>query len=217
MLDRLLPFLFDRGHKVLIFSQFKTQLDILTDYCEFRGFQACRIDGSVAQPDRADQIATFNGDPNFKIFLLSTRAGGQGINLASADTVILFDSDWNPQQDLQAQDRCHRLGQTRPVIVYRFATKGTVEEGLLMSADAKRRLEKLVIRKGTYKSLGQKQNMDEDLDQDTLRHLLLKDGQVYKSSGDKDILSDHDLDVLCDRYVISARFSHVEPADTDKK
>ncbi|CAN8101968.1 unnamed protein product [Discula destructiva] len=199
LLDRMLPFLFERDHKVLIFSQFKTQLDILTDYCEFRGFNACRIDGTVHQKERAEQIALFNEDPDFKIFLLSTRAGGQGINLASADTVILFDSDWNPQQDLQAQDRCHRIGQKRPVIVYRFATKGTVEEGLLMSADAKRRLEKLVIRKGTYKSLGQKKDMHEDLDQDTLRHLLLKDGEVYKLSGDKNILSDNDLEVLCDR------------------
>jgi len=92
-----------------------------------------------------------------------------------------------------------------------------VEEGLLMSADAKRRLEKLVIRKGTYKRLGQKQDMHEDFDQDTLRHLLLKDGQVYKYSGDKHILSDHDLEILSDRYADSARFSHMVPVDTDKK
>ncbi|KAJ4424066.1 putative ATPase [Gnomoniopsis sp. IMI 355080] len=199
LLDRLLPALFERGHKVLIFSQFTTQLDILTDYCEYRGFNACRIDGAVGQKDRAQQIELFNADPDFKVFLLSTRAGGQGINLASADTVILFDSDWNPQQDLQAQDRCHRIGQTRPVIVYRLATKDTVEESLLMSADAKRRLEKLVIRKGTYKTLNQKKDVHEDLDQETLRHLLLKDGEVYKFSGGNNILSDKDLEVLCDR------------------
>lgn len=199
LLDRLLPALFDRGHKVLIFSQFKTQLDVLTDYCQYRQWQACRIDGQVAQKDRQEQIDEFNNNEDYKIFLLSTRAGGQGINLASADTVIIFDSDWNPQQDLQAQDRCHRIGQTRPVVVYRLATKGTVEESLLMSADAKRRLEKLVIRKGTYKSLGQKKDLQEDLDNETLRHLLLKDGEVYKFSGDKDILSEKDLDVLCDR------------------
>lgn len=199
LLDRFLPALFERGHKVLIFSQFKTQLDILTDYCEYRGFNACRIDGGVGQKDRAQQIELFNQDPEFKIFLLSTRAGGQGINLASADTVILFDSDWNPQQDLQAQDRCHRIGQTRPVIVYRLATKDTVEEDLLMNAEAKRRLEKLVIRKGTYKTLKQKKDVHEDLDQETLRRLLLKDGEVYKISGGNNILSDEDLEVLCDR------------------
>lgn len=204
LLDRLLPELFKRGHKVLIFSQFTTQLDILTDYCVYRGFNACRIDGAVGQKDRAQQIELFNEDPDFKVFLLSTRAGGQGINLASADTVILFDSDWNPQQDLQAQDRCHRIGQKRPVIVYRLATKDTVEEVLLMSADAKRRLEKLVIRKGTYKTLSQKKDVHEDLDQETLRHLLLKDGQVYKFSGGNNILSDEDIEVLCDRYVLIA-------------
>lgn len=199
LLDRLLPALFERDHKVLIFSQFKTQLDILTDYCEYRRWNACRIDGQVSQQDRQEQIHEFNTNKDYKIFLLSTRAGGQGINLASADTVIIFDSDWNPQQDLQAQDRCHRIGQTRPVVVYRLATKGTVEESLLMSADAKRRLEKLVIRKGTYKTLGQKKDLQEDLDNETLRHLLLKDGEVYRVSGDTDILSKKDLDVLCDR------------------
>lgn len=200
LLDRLLPAFFKKGHKVLIFSQFKTQLDILEDYCrELRGWDVCRIDGGVAQDDRRGQIEEFNSNKDMRIFLLSTRAGGQGINLASADTVILFDSDWNPQQDLQAQDRAHRIGQTRPVIVYRLATKGTVEEELLMSADAKRRLEKLVIKKGGFRTMGQKLNLSEDLDKETLKALLLRDGEVYKFSGDKEILSDQDLTVLCDR------------------
>lgn len=199
LLDRLLPALFERGHKVLVFSQFKTQLDVLTDYCQFKSWDACRIDGGVSQKERQEQIDAFNTNEDLRIFLLSTRSGGQGINLASADTVIIFDSDWNPQQDLQAQDRAHRIGQTRPVVVYRLATKGTVEESLLMSADAKRRLEKLVIRKGTYKTLGQKKGQQEELDDETLRHLLLKDGEVYKFSGGQEILSDKDLEVLCDR------------------
>ncbi|KAI0549232.1 SNF2 family N-terminal domain-containing protein [Xylaria curta] len=200
LLDRLLPALFKRGHKVLIFSQFKTQLDILQDYCsELRGWNVCRIDGSVSQQERREQIKDFNEDPEHKIFLLSTRAGGQGINLASADTVILFDSDWNPQQDLQAQDRCHRIGQTRPVIIYRFATKGTVEEELLLSADAKRRLEKLVIKKGGFKNMSQKLDTGEDIDKETLKALLLKDGEVYKHSGGDTVLSEEDIETLCDR------------------
>lgn len=203
MLDRLLHHLFAGGHKVLIFSQFKMQLDILEDYCrELRGWDVCRIDGGVSQQNRRDQIKDFNSDPNHKIFLLSTRAGGQGINLASADTVILFDSDFNPQQDLQAQDRAHRIGQTRPVIVYRMATRGTVEETLLMSADAKRRLEKLVIRKGGFKTMGQKMDgggAAEDLDKDTLRSLLLKDGEVYEMAGGDNVLSESDLEIICDR------------------
>lgn len=202
LLDRLLTKLFACGHKVLLFSQFKMQLDILEDYCrELRGWNVCRIDGSVSQESRREQIRDFNNDPAYNIFLLSTRAGGQGINLASADTVILFDSDFNPQQDLQAQDRCHRIGQSRPVIVYRLATRGTVEESLLLSADAKRRLEKLVIKKGGFKSMGQKMDKDgaEDVDKEALRSLLLKDGQVYKTTGGDDVLSENDLDVLIDR------------------
>ncbi|KAL6866725.1 SNF2 family DNA-dependent ATPase [Trichoderma novae-zelandiae] len=201
LLDRLLKHLFLSDHKVLIFSQFTTQLDILEDYCrELRGWKVCRIDGSIAQADRRESIKLFNTNPEYKIFLLSTRAGGQGINLASADTVVLFDSDFNPQQDLQAQDRAHRIGQERPVLVYRLATKGTVEESLLHSADAKRRLEKLVIRKGGFKTMGQKLNeKEEDLDPETLRALLLKDGQVYEVSGGDDILSDQDLETICDR------------------
>jgi ATP-dependent DNA helicase len=111
-------------------------------------------------------------------------------------------SDWNPQQDLQAQDRCHRIGQTRPVVVFRFATKGTVEEDLLSSADAKRRLEKLVIRKGNLKTMSRSvgAGQDEQLDKEVLRSLLLKDGKVFKYSGDEEILSDKDIETLCDRY-----------------
>lgn len=205
LLDRLLPYLFAHGHKVLIFSQFSMQLDIIEDYCrELRGWDVCRIDGGVSQQSRRDQIHDFNTDPAQRIFLLSTRAGGQGINLASADTVILFDSDFNPQQDLQAQDRCHRIGQTRPVIVYRLATKGTVEEQLLLSADAKRRLEKLVIRKGGFKTMGQKMDGGggadgAKVDAETLEALLLKDGQVFETTGGENILSEADLRILSDR------------------
>lgn len=154
LLDTLLPRLLSLNHKVLIFSQFKSTLDILATYCGLRSWSTCRIDGSIPQEERHAQITSYN-DPSssLKIFLLSTRAGGQGINLTAADTVILFDSDWNPQQDLQAMDRAHRIGQTRPVIVYRFATRGTVEEMLLGKAEGKRRLEKLVIQRGKFRSL----------------------------------------------------------------
>lgn len=198
LLDRLLPELFERGHKVLLFSQFKTQLDLIEDYAaELRGWNVCRIDGSVAQDERRQQILDFNTDPDHRLFLLSTRAGGQGINLASADTVILFDSDWNPQQDLQAIDRAHRIGQKRPVVIFRLATKGTIEEDLLMSADAKRRLEKLVIKKG---GLASKTKMgDQDLTAEGLKRLLLKEGMVYTYKGGDEILSNEDLDKLCDR------------------
>lgn len=198
LLDRLLPELLQKGHKVLIFSQFKTQLDLLETYCsELRDWPVCRIDGSVAQTDRQDQILSFNeSESEVNIFLLSTRAGGQGINLAAADTVLLFDSDWNPQQDLQAQDRAHRIGQTRPVIVYRFATKGTVEQMLLEKADSKRRLEKLVLQRGRFRSI----RSDAGDDFAELQRLLGKDdGEKIDVAGGKDLLSDKDLAVLTDR------------------
>ncbi|KAG4437556.1 hypothetical protein IFR05_006943 [Cadophora sp. M221] len=209
LLDRLLKSLFARGHKVLIFSQFKIQLDLIQDYAqELREWVVCRIDGSVSQEERQRQIQEFNENPEFKLFLLSTRAGGQGINLASADSVILFDSDWNPQQDLQAQDRAHRIGQKNPVIIYRLATKNTVEEALLLNADAKRRLEKLVIKKADYKSKGQKLR-DEVMTKEALKVLLKKDGEVFTYKSGDQILSDEDLDVLTDRseeaYVKAAK------------
>jgi ATP-dependent DNA helicase len=200
LLDRLLPELITKGHKVLIFSQFKTQLDLLETYCEeLRGWPTCRIDGSIAQSDRQEQILSFNEvDSETRVFLLSTRAGGQGINLAAADTVLLFDSDWNPQQDLQAQDRAHRIGQTRPVIVYRFATKGTVEQMLLEKADSKRRLEKLVISKGRFKSMRGGDGGGADFAE--LQRLLAQaDGERIDVEEGKRLLSDEDLAILTDR------------------
>ncbi|CAG8949577.1 hypothetical protein HYFRA_00007810 [Hymenoscyphus fraxineus] len=203
LLDRLLKSLFERNHKVLVFSQFKTQIDLLEDYArDLRGWNVCRIDGSVAQDDRRQQIKEFNENPDFKLFLLSTRAGGQGINLASADTVILFDSDWNPQQDLQAQDRAHRIGQKNPVVIFRLATRNTVEEGLLRSAQAKRRLEKAAVKKGGYKDMGNINiSKNEGLGMEDFQDLLLKDGMVFQGSGQttENLLSESDLDMLCDR------------------
>ena len=114
ILERLLPALFSDNHKVLLFSQFTTMLDIIEDWAtQLHEWNCCRIDGGVSQDDRQKQIKLFNTDKETKLFLLSTRAGGLGINLTAADTVIIFDSDWNPQQDLQAQDRAHRIGQTK--------------------------------------------------------------------------------------------------------
>ncbi|KAG9601081.1 SWI/SNF chromatin remodeling complex component, partial [Aureobasidium melanogenum] len=201
LLDSLMPTLLERGHKVLIFSQFKTQLDLIETYCEvLRGWKCSRIDGGVSQPDRQEQIAQFNStESKINIFLLSTRAGGQGINLTAADTVLLFDSDWNPQQDLQAQDRAHRIGQTRPVIVYRFATKGTVETLLLEKAESKRRLEKLVIQKGKFRSMRAGEVSGAEFAE--LQQLLAQqDGErVELEEGTKGLLSEEELNTLTDR------------------
>ena len=146
VLDKLLAKLYKNKHQVLIFSQFTQVLDLLHDYFTYREYAFCRIDGNTIQEERDDQIADFIREDSEKfIFMLSTRAGGLGINLYTADTVILFDSDWNPQVDLQAMDRCHRLGQKRCVVVYRLITKGTIEEQLMAAQRAKMRAAKVVV------------------------------------------------------------------------
>jgi SWI/SNF-related matrix-associated actin-dependent regulator of chromatin subfamily A member 5 len=149
MLDRLLARLKDQGSRVLVFSQMSRLLDILEDYCVFRDFKYCRIDGGTAHEDRISAIDEYNKPDSEKfIFLLTTRAGGLGINLTSADIVVLYDSDWNPQADLQAMDRAHRIGQTKQVVVYRFVTENAIEEKVLERAAQKLRLDQLVIQQG---------------------------------------------------------------------
>lgn len=149
VLDRLLKRLRAQGSRVLIFSQMSRLLDILEDYCLFREYKYCRIDGGTAHEDRIAAIDDYNkpGSEQF-VFLLTTRAGGLGINLTSADIVILYDSDWNPQADLQAMDRAHRIGQTKQVVVYRFVTDNAIEEKVLERAAQKLRLDQLVIQQG---------------------------------------------------------------------
>ena len=149
VLDKLLSRLQTQGSRVLIFSQMSRLLDILEDYCVFRQFKYCRIDGSTAHEDRIAAIDDYNkpGSEKF-VFLLTTRAGGLGINLTTADIVVLYDSDWNPQADLQAMDRAHRIGQTKQVVVYRFVTDNAIEEKVLERAAQKLRLDQLVIQQG---------------------------------------------------------------------
>ncbi|KGN47216.2 ISWI chromatin-remodeling complex ATPase CHR11 isoform X2 [Cucumis sativus] len=149
LLDKLLPKLKERDSRVLIFSQMTRLLDILEDYLMFRGYYYCRIDGNTGGEDRDASIDAFNkpGSEKF-VFLLSTRAGGLGINLATADVVILYDSDWNPQVDLQAQDRAHRIGQKKEVQVFRFCTEYTIEEKVIERAYKKLALDALVIQQG---------------------------------------------------------------------
>ncbi|CAG8574254.1 2078_t:CDS:10 [Ambispora gerdemannii] len=149
VLDKLLNRVKTRGSRVLLFSQMSRVLDILEDYCIFRGFEYCRIDGQTKQDDRITAIDDFNNPESNKfIFLLTTRAGGLGINLTAANIVVLYDSDWNPQVDLQAQDRAHRIGQTKQVYVFRFVTENAIEEKVLERAAQKLRLDQLVIQQG---------------------------------------------------------------------
>ncbi|XP_028060237.1 protein CHROMATIN REMODELING 5 isoform X3 [Camellia sinensis] len=148
ILDKLLVRLHETNHRVLIFSQMVRMLDILAEYLSLRGFQFQRLDGSTKAELRQQAMDHFNapGSDDF-CFLLSTRAGGLGINLATADTVIIFDSDWNPQNDLQAMSRAHRIGQQEVVNIYRFVTSKSVEEDILERAKKKMVLDHLVIQK----------------------------------------------------------------------
>ncbi|KAI5951832.1 hypothetical protein KGF54_004907 [Candida jiufengensis] len=149
ILDQLLKKFRSEGSRVLIFSQMSRMLDILEDYCYFREYPYCRIDGQTEHSDRINAIDEYNAPGSEKfVFLLTTRAGGLGINLTSADVVILFDSDWNPQADLQAMDRAHRIGQTKQVKVFRFITENAIEEKVLERAAQKLRLDQLVIQQG---------------------------------------------------------------------
>jgi SWI/SNF-related matrix-associated actin-dependent regulator of chromatin subfamily A member 5 len=149
LLHKLLIRLKAEGHRVLVFTQMTRMLDILEDYCRFIGLEYCRLDGQTNAVIRDEQIDAFNAPGSSKfVFLLSTRAGGLGVNLQTADTVIIYDSDWNPQMDLQAQDRAHRVGQTKQVRVFRFMTANSVEEKIVERADKKLYLDAVVIQQG---------------------------------------------------------------------
>ncbi|XP_022239171.1 chromodomain-helicase-DNA-binding protein 1-like [Limulus polyphemus] len=148
LLDKLLCRLKETGHRVLIFSQMVQMLDIISDYLQLKHFTFQRLDGSIRGEQRRQALDHFNAEDSQDFcFILSTRAGGLGINLATADTVIIFDSDWNPQNDLQAQARAHRIGQKKQVNIYRLVTKGSVEEDIIERAKRKMVLDHLVIQR----------------------------------------------------------------------
>ncbi|XP_069466385.1 chromodomain-helicase-DNA-binding protein 5 isoform X6 [Ambystoma mexicanum] len=166
LLQKMLKKLKDEGHRVLIFSQMTKMLDLLEDFLEYEGYKYERIDGGITGGLRQEAIDRFNapGAQQF-CFLLSTRAGGLGINLATADTVVIYDSDWNPHNDIQAFSRAHRIGQNRKVMIYRFVTRASVEERITQVAKRKMMLTHLVVRPGLGSKSGSmsKQELDDIL------------------------------------------------------
>ncbi|KAM0790771.1 hypothetical protein ACM66B_004621 [Microbotryomycetes sp. NB124-2] len=164
ILDRILPKLFATGHRVLMFFQMTTVMTIFEDYLNYRRIQHLRLDGTTKHEDRSDLLRKFN-DPNspYPIFILSTRAGGLGLNLQTADTVIIFDSDWNPHQDLQAQDRAHRIGQKKEVRILRLVTERSVEEHVMAGASRKIEMDKKIIQAGRYDNKSTAEERDEYL------------------------------------------------------
>ena len=205
LLDQLLAKLKRDGHRVLIFSQMVKMLDILGDYMELRGYSYQRLDGTISAGSRRLAIDHFNAPESSDFaFILSTRAGGLGINLMTADTVILFDSDWNPQADLQAMSRAHRIGQTRPVSVYRLVSKDTVEEEVIERARNKLLLEFITIQRGvTDKEASEIQNkmarggisVGEPNSTDDISRILKRRGQkMFEQSGNQAKLEQLDID-----------------------
>lgn len=149
-LASLLQDLVPNGHRALIFTQMTKVLDILEQFLNIHGYRYMRLDGATKIEDRQLMTEKFNRDPKIPVFILSTRSGGLGINLTGADTVIFYDSDWNPAMDKQCQDRCHRIGQSRDVHIYRFVSEYTIESNILKKANQKRQLDNVVIQEGDF-------------------------------------------------------------------
>ncbi|KAI1840610.1 hypothetical protein JX266_013214 [Neoarthrinium moseri] len=213
LLDQLLTKLRKDNHRVLIFSQMVKMLDILGDYLRLRGYQFQRLDGTVAAAPRRLAINHFNAEDSQDFcFLLSTRAGGLGINLMTADTVIIFDSDWNPQADLQAMARAHRIGQKRPVMVYRLVSKETIEEEVLERARNKLLLEYLAIQAGVtddgkafreeFKQRGLK--LDEAKSADDIQWVLkMRSQKMFEQQGNQERLEQLDIDSILENAEVT--------------
>jgi SNF2 family DNA or RNA helicase len=206
LLNIMLPKLFSQGHRVLIFSTMAIALDVLEDYMTDANITYVRLDGSTKQVDRVERIDAFNApNSDVKVFLLTTRAGGVGINLATSDTVIIYDSDFNPHCDLQAISRAHRFGQQSPVLVLRFITRLTVEERIVEKSKKKMVLDHLVVDK-----MGETNIESEDVES------IIKFGLKAlfdEDSAPKDIVYDSAaVDELLDRETI---FSSDEPKEPE--
>lgn len=200
LLEQLLTRLKKEGHRVLIFSQMVRILDILGDYMSIKGYQFQRLDGGIPSAQRKISIDHFNApDSRDFAFLLSTRAGGLGINLMTADTVIIFDSDWNPQADLQAMARAHRIGQKKHVSVYRFVSKDTVEEEILERARKKMILEYAIISLGMNDPNSGKKNKNEPNSSELAQILKFGAANMFAASDNQKKLEELNLDDVLNR------------------
>ncbi|CAI5702838.1 unnamed protein product [Peronospora effusa] len=190
LVDRLLKKLKQRGSRVLIFTQMTRVLDIMEDFCRMRQYNYCRIDGQTSYEDRESSIDEYNAPNSSKfLFLLSTRAGGLGINLYTADVVILYDSDWNPQADLQAQDRAHRIGQKKEVNVYRLVTTDSVEEKIIERAQQKLKLDAMIVQQGRLQEKQAKLTKN-----DMLEMIRFGADQVFRTTDST--ITDEDIDAI---------------------
>ncbi|KAI7907267.1 SNF2 family N-terminal domain-containing protein [Cokeromyces recurvatus] len=194
LLDRMLPKLKETGHRVLIFFQMTQVMSIMEDFLNWKGFSYLRLDGSTKADDRSELLRLFNAeDSPYFVFLLSTRAGGLGLNLQTADTVIIFDSDWNPHQDLQAQDRAHRIGQTKEVRIFRLISTNSVEENILARANFKLDIDGKVIQAGKF------DNRSTEEDREAFLRSLLEDKADEDNDGDDEDIDDEELNEMLQR------------------
>lgn len=194
LLDRILPKLFKSGHRVLMFFQMTQIMNIMEDFLRLRGLQYLRLDGSTKSDDRSELLRLFNA-PNspYFCFLLSTRAGGLGLNLQTADTVIIYDSDWNPHQDLQAQDRAHRIGQKNEVRILRLISSNSVEEKILERANYKLDMDGKVIQAGKF------DNKSTNEERDALLRTLLDSAEAVEQLHEQEEMDDDWLNEIMAR------------------
>ena len=193
LLDRVLPKFQVTGHRVLIFFQMTQIMNIMEDFLRLRGIQYLRLDGSTKADDRSELLKEFNapGSPYF-CFLLSTRAGGLGLNLQTADTVIIYDSDWNPHQDLQAQDRAHRIGQKNEVRILRLISSNSVEEKILERANFKLDMDGKVIQAGKF------DNKSTNEEREAMLRVMLESAEAAEVL-EQDEMDDDDLNMIMAR------------------
>lgn len=213
LLDRVLPKLRMSKHRVLMFCQMTRLMDIMEDYFKWKDLRYLRLDGTTKSEERGVLLKRFNEpDSEYFIFLLSTRAGGLGLNLQTADTVIIFDSDWNPHMDLQAQDRAHRIGQKNEVRVLRLITVNSVEEKILSAAKYKLDLNEKIIKAGMFdnKSTGQErrqflqsilavtdddnENENEIPDDETINQMIARSEEEFELYQKEDIKRRQEMD-----------------------
>merc|ERR1739844_828270 len=210
LLDRILPKLKQSGHRVLMFCQMTQCMTIIEDYFNYKGYKYLRLDGTTKAEERGDMLKIFNSsESEYFIFLLSTRAGGLGLNLQTADTVIIFDSDWNPHQDLQAQDRAHRIGQKNEVRVLRLMVVNSVEERILAAAKYKLNMDEKVIQAGRFNNTSSGTERRQ-----LLQSILRADDQ----DGDEDENETPDEEVVNQMIARSeAEFEQFQQMDIDRR
>ena len=193
LLDRILPKYQRTGHRVLMFFQMTAIMDIMEDYLRYRGIMFMRLDGTTKSDDRSDLLREFNApDSPYFMFLLSTRAGGLGLNLQTADTVIIYDSDWNPHQDLQAQDRAHRIGQKNEVRILRLISSNSVEEKILERAKFKLDMDGKVIQAGRF------DNKSSETDRDAMLRVMLETAEAAETL-EQEEMDDEELNEILAR------------------